>query len=448
MTLRARFLVYLLMVHMVFGVAAVWFLRDHRLWIIAIEGFFVLSLAVGWRLLQAFFGPLELVRGGALQIREEDFTTRFSPTGQQDMDQLIVVYNQMVDTLRDERIRNEEQEHLLRKVLEESPGGVITLDVDGKVATVNPAAEKLLDTTADRLLGRTLVEMTDRQGVPISRADELAALELEDSLLLRLEGRRRVRCRAAAFMDRGFPRRFLLLDEITTELQRTEKQAYEKLIRMMSHEVNNTSGAVQSLLQSCLVYARQLAEADRADYVQALEVAIDRTANLDAFMRGFADVVRLPSPKLSRVNPWLIASRVGTLLRDRCAAVGIGWREEVEAELDDMPEIPCDPVQMEQVLLNVTKNAVESIEAGADQEAPTITLSGGRAGGRWYLGLRDTGPGLSAEAEAQLFTPFFSTREQGQGIGLVMVQEILLGHGFEFSLRNLPEGGAEFVIFF
>jgi nitrogen fixation/metabolism regulation signal transduction histidine kinase len=436
-TLRRKFLIFLIVLHAVFAACAVWFLRDHPVWLIGVEVFFVISFFVGLRLLRSFFGPLELIRSGIHYLREGEFATRFTPTGLKDMDQLVEVYNRMVDTLREERIRNEEQEHLLRKVMVESPGGVITLDVDGNVATVNPAAETLLGTAADNLIGRPLVEL----GTPFAR--ELAGLERDESRLLVIHGRRRVRCQAATFMDRGFPCRFFLLDELTEELHRTEKHAYEKLIRMMSHEVNNTSGAVQSLLQSCLVFRRQLAEGDREEFARALEVAIQRTANLDAFMRGFADVVRLPRPRLRSSDPWEIAARVGLLFRDRCQAAGIVWREEREEEL---PEVDCDPVQIEQALVNVVKNAVEAIE---DTGRPgEIVLRSGRSGRRCFLAVRDTGPGLSPEVQSQIFTPFYTSRESGQGIGLTMVQEILLAHGFGFTLENCDGGGAEFTILF
>jgi signal transduction histidine kinase len=258
-----------------------------------------------------------------------------------------------------------------------------------------------------------------------------------------VRGRRRVRCHAATFMDRGFPRRFLLLDELTDELHKTEKRAYEKLIRMMSHEVNNTSGAVQSLLQSCLLYRRQLNDGDREDFAQALEVAIRRTAHLDEFMRGFANVVRLPQPRLQPSDPWEIAAQVGLLFRDQCRASRIRWHEEIEA---DLPRVDCDPVQLEQVLLNVVKNAVEAIQATG--EPGEIVLRGVRQGRRSLLSVADSGPGLSPEVQANLFTPFYTTRENGQGIGLTMVQEILLAHGFDFALDNRESSGAEFTIIF
>ena len=437
MTLRTRFLTYLVVLHAVFGACAVRFLFDRRIWLLAVEAFFVVSFAVGVYLLRSYFGPLRLIESGAQYLRDGEFTTRFRPTGQPDMDRLVEIYNRMVDRLREERVRNEEQEQLLRRVIAESPGAVITLDVDGKVHSANPATERLLQIDAETLLGRPL----DALGTSFAR--QLAEIPPDDSRLLQVRGRRRVRCQAGTFMDRGFPRRFLILDELTDELHRTEKLAYEKLIRMMSHEVNNTSGAVQSLLQSCLAYRRQLADEDRDDFARALEVAIQRTAHLDEFMRGFAGVVRLPRPVKRPSNPWEIASQAGLLFRDRCGEAGISWREEIEPGL---PMVDGDPVQLEQALVNVVKNAVEAIESrGGPGE---IVLRGGRQGRRTMLAVSDTGPGLSKEAQTHLFTPFFTTRQNGQGIGLTMVQEILLAHGFDFSLENHPERGAEFTIVF
>jgi nitrogen fixation/metabolism regulation signal transduction histidine kinase len=436
-TLRLKFLLYLVTLHLVFAACAVWFLWDRRVWLIAVEVLFAISLSAGVWLLRAYFSPLKLIDSGAQYLRDGELTTRFRETGNKDMDRLIDVYNRMVDKLREERIRNEEQDQLLRKVMSESPGGVITLDVDGKVDTVNPAAEALLHADTASMVGRPLHEL----GTLFAR--QLSEIPRDGSRLLSVQGRRRVRCQSATFMDRGFPRRFLLLDELTDELHRTEKGAYEKLIRMMSHEVNNTSGAVQSLLQSCRAYGQQLSDEDRGDFADALEVAIQRTAHLDEVMRGFADVVRLPRPRLQPSSPWEIASQVGLLFRDRCKASKITWREEIEP---DLPRVECDAVQLEQVLLNVVKNAVEAIQSAG--ESGEIVVRGYRRGRRSLLSIADSGPGFSAEVQAQLFTPFYTTRENGQGIGLTMVQEILLAHGFDFTLDNRTPTGAEFTIVF
>ncbi len=437
MTLRHKYLGYLLAVHAVFAGCTIWFLHSNPLWLIGVEIFFIISFAVGIRLLKALFEPLDLIRSGSSYILEKDLTTRFRSTGQGDIDDLFNVYNAMVDTLREERTHNEEQEHLLRQVMDESPGGVITLDVGGKIASVNPAALKLLQKSDVSLIGNSLSELDS------SFAIKLAAIPKNGTQLVTLRGRNKVRCQAGSFMDRGFSRRFFLLDELTEELHLSEKRAYEKLVRMMSHEVNNTCGAVQSLLQSCLAYRRQLHDDDKDDFTQALEVAIQRNANLNAFMSGFADVVRLPKPLLQMCNPWEIASQVGFLFRDRCAESKIIVREEIGKNL---PQVKCDPVQFEQALVNIIKNALQAIEA--NHEGGEIVLVGGKNDGGYFLSVQDTGPGLEIEVQDQVFTPFFTTRKQGQGIGLTMVQEIFMGHGFGFSLENRQGGGAEFIIAF
>ena len=437
MTLRLRFLLYLTVLHLVFAGCAVWFLSGRRLWLIVIEVFFVASFGTGVYLLKSYFDPLRLIQSGANYIKDGEFTTRFTLTGQKDIDSMVDVYNAMVDRLREERIRNEEQELLVNKVMEESPGGVITLDVDGRIATVNPAVEALLAIPRDEAIEKHLAELDS------DFAHGLAQVPLDSSRLIPISGRKRVRCRKASFMDRGFSRHFLLLDELTDELHQTEKQSYEKLIRMMSHEVNNTSGAVQSLLQSCLGYTRQLADADREDFSRALEVAIRRTDNLDKFMSGFANVVRLPRPHLQPSNPWHIAQQAGLLFKDRCMASSIVWKEELDP---DLPDVNCDPVQLEQVLVNVIKNAIEAIESRG--EPGDITLTGGRKGRKYSLTISDTGPGISADVRKHLFTPFYTTRDNGQGIGLTMGQEILLAHGFDFSLENAESGGARFSVVF
>jgi len=433
-TLKRRFLLYLAVVHLVFAACAVVFLRGHRAWLVAAEAVFAVTLVTGIRLTASFFRPLEMVRSGVRFLQDGDFGTRFRATGQADMDELVRVYNLMVERLRDERVRSEEQEHLLQKVLRESPGGISTLDVDGRVSSLSPAAESLLGVDADAVRGRPLSEAGS------DFAAGLAALPLNETRVLAWRGRRRVRCQRLAFMDRGFPRSFLLLDELTAELHRSEKQAYEKLIRLMSHEVNNTSGAVQSLLQSCLAYRRYLPPGDREDFARALDVAISRTANLDEFMRGFADVVRLPAPRPHRDDLRPLLRQVAVLFRERCEAADVHLKLDLA---DDLPPVPFDAVQLEQAMLNIVKNAVEATESAGGSE---VVIAAALRGGRVTLAVRDQGPGLDDETQAQLFTPFFTTRAGGQGLGLTMVQEILLGHGFDFSLENAADGGAVFTV--
>ena len=220
----------------------------------------------------------------------------------------------------------------------------------------------------------------------------------------------------------------------------TEKAAYEKLIRLMSHEVNNTVGAANSLLHSCLHYSAQINLHDRHDFETAIKVVIARTNQLGAFMKSFAEVVKLPAPKLQRCDLQRLLADIVHLLKAEAA------RREIEISWDvqgPLGEIAVDRVQMEQVFLNILKNALEAID-----EQGRITIHTGRQNGRAFVTIEDTGCGLSPEVRAHLFTPFFSTKEHGQGIGLTMVQEILDSHQFDFSLDSEPEQPTRFTIWF
>jgi two-component system nitrogen regulation sensor histidine kinase NtrY len=444
-TPKARFSAYLVALHLLFGVVAFLLLRrpaapgpglsqGDRLWLVGAEVAFMASFAVGAWLLSALFRPLALVRDSARLLAESDFSTRFRPVGQPEVDELIQVYNRMADGLREERIRQQEQQNFLRQVLAGSPSGVVTLDVEERIDYANPAALRLLEAEATAALGQRLSHL----GSPLAQvADGLSGGQ---SLVVLAPGGRRVRCVQGSFVDRGFPRRFVLLEELTEELRRYERLAYEKLIRMLSHEVNNSAGAAASLLHSCLNYAPQLRDGDREDFENALRVVITRTEHLSSFMKGFADVVRLPPPRRVPSDVREVLESIVTLWRPAAEARSIEWRWEVEAAPGP---IAFDRTQIEQVFVNLLKNAIEAV--GHDGR---VTLRLGHKGGRTTLEVEDTGPGLSPEARTNLFTPFFTTKPEGQGLGLTLVREVLSQHGFDYSLEGPPGGPTRFTIAF
>jgi len=441
MSLRAKIIAYLVLIHAVLAVISFLVLRENRLWLLAVEGLFVLSIVLGVMLVRAFFVPLELIRTGAELIGERDFTSQFREVGQPEMDALIRIYNQMIGRLREERLKLQEQHYLLDRILNASPAGVLTLDFDGRVDSVNPAVERLLQESSEQAKGRGLPEL----GV---LGPALAGVPLGGSEVLSLQGGRRIKVSRAEFFDRGFPRSFLLLEELTEELRASEKAAYGKLIRMMSHEINNSVGAVGSLLDSFRGYGDQLGEEDRDDFLQAITVAITRLENLRAFMNGFAEVVRLPPPDRRPTDLKRLLDEILLLLRpelDR-RRIGIEWRES-----RPLPPLELDRNQIEQVLVNVLKNAMESI--GEDGRIVLrLGFEGGRSEswdrGRPCLSIADSGSGIPEDVRALLFTPFFSTKRNGRGLGLTLVQEILSQHGFEFSLAPGEGGGAEFRVGF
>ncbi|MBI4749653.1 MAG: PAS domain-containing protein [Acidobacteria bacterium] len=433
MSLRFKFLLYLIIAHMLFAVIGARVFSKYGLWVFAVEGVFVISLVIGLRLVGELFNTLNLIRSGAQFIKERDFTTKIREVGQPELDQLVAVYNRMIDSLREERLRLQENNYFLEKVLSASPSGILTLDFDNRISMVNPAAERLLQAEKSTLVGLSL------EAVDSSFARELGELKPGEARVIPYLGRRKVKCHKSEFIDRGFPRHFILMEELTEELRQTEKAAYEKLIRLMSHEVNNTIGAANSLLHSCLNYQDQLRPDDQKDYGMALQVVIDRTDQLNAFMRSFADVVRLSPPKRELCEVKVLLETVARLLKAECDRRGI----VVKCEIEDQPDrVSLDRGQIEQVLVNLMKNAVEAIG-----ETGQITIRTGYNLGRPFVTIEDTGAGFPPEVKANLFSPFFSTKEHGQGIGLTLVQEILDNHGFDFALESEPGSPTRFTIF-
>jgi two-component system nitrogen regulation sensor histidine kinase NtrY len=431
-SLRARFLLYLIGVHLLMAVVAAFVIAQQRWWLVAVEATIVVSFVIGLALTRRFFASLEFVRESAQLLEDSDFMSRVREVRQSDVDRLIHVYNRMVDALRGERVQLQEQQQFLSLVLRDSPGGIIVLDFDGRVALANRAAERLLQLETGKAPG---LQLSSLEGPLVA---DLQRLDVGERRVFSVWGGRRVRALHGTFLDRGFRRDFYLLEELTEELRETEKAAYEKLIRMLSHEVNNTVGASNSLLKSCLTYQDQLRADDREDFAHALAVVIARTEQLSGFMASFADVVRLPPPRLDQVDPGELVDTLIGLVRAQADARRVTI---VREGLAHASPVSLDRGQIEQALLNVIKNGLEAIGTDGRLVVRVSVVEGAPT-----IAIEDSGAGLTDEARAHLFTPFFSTKEGGQGIGLTMVQEILSGHGFPFALEGPPGGPTVFTV--
>jgi len=421
-------------VHVVLACLAFAWLRGRGLWLLAGEVALAASILLGVHLVRALFGPLEVVRAGVQFIAERDFSSRLREVGQPELDALIAVYNRMIDSLREERLRAQEQHHFLEEVVRASPAGILTFDFDGRLSTVNPGAERLLMRSGAELLGLRLEEL------PVPFVARVAGLAPGESAVLPLHGGRRVRWLKTRFLDHGFPRTLVVVEELTEELRRSERAAYEKIVRTLSHEVGNSIAAAASLVESGLHYREQIRPGDRADFETALSVANTRLRHLNAFVREYADVVRLPPPHRRPCDLGRLVQGVALLFRPECEERRIALA--VDAQGSGEPVL-LDEHQMEQVLVNVLRNAIEAV--GRDG---TVTIGTGTAAGRPVLVVEDSGPGIPAEVQAALFTPFFSTKANGRGLGLTLAQEILAQHGFGFSLESQAGGPTRFTIRF
>ncbi|MEM7660429.1 MAG: ATP-binding protein, partial [Bacteroidota bacterium] len=295
--------------------------------------------------------------------------------------------------IREERIQLQEQHFFLEKLIEASPSGIILLDYDDFITYINPAARQLLD-LSDAHLQQPLQE------VGHAFIEEIGELKLGESQIVSLHGLRQYKCQLAQFLHRGFHRKFLLIEELSKELLATEKRAYGKVIRMMAHEVNNSIGAINSILHSVREIEEEQQRADSEQIISVLDIAIDRNNRLNQFMRNFADVIRLPEPKQERVDLNSALQNVANLFRQQAA------QREIQFDLD-LHEAPLmvqlDIAQMEQVWVNIIKNALDSIEAYGKVRITTTVKP-------LRIIIADNGNGIPPEAARKLFTPFFSTK--------------------------------------
>ena len=424
MTLATRYLLYILLLHAVLTGLVFGLLRDEVPYFIASELLIGLSLYGAVRLYRTFQQPSAFIKSGIEAIKDKDFSIKFVSTGTSEVDELIRVYNLMIDQLRQERVRQAEQQFFLDKLIEAAPIALLILDFDGRVSALNPRARQLLDLPDDALLGKPL------SAIAHPLVCQLAEVPLNQPCIVRLAGVETYRVLGGQFIDRSYRRQFLFIEELTTELIDAEKKAYGKVIRMMAHEVNNSIGAVNSILN----VARPAI--NDSDVAQAVGVAIARNDRLNGFMRRFADVVRLPPPNRVLTDLTLLVTDVIRLMQPLANSKDIALRM---VPPNSSVTKAVDAGQLEQVLVNVVRNALDACGAGQLIE---IVLT------QRNVQVRNNGQPIPEAAAAKLFNPFFSTKATGQGIGLTLSRDILMNHGFGFSLQTQPDGWTVFAINF
>ncbi|MBO7418789.1 MAG: PAS domain-containing protein [Bacteroidaceae bacterium] len=373
--------------------------------------------------------PLDAIGNGMDLLNEQDFSSRLKPVGQQESDRIVSVFNKMMDQLKEEKLHTQEQNRFLDLLISASPMGVIILDFDGQITMMNDAALRILEVND---VGQVLHQPFKHIDSPL--AQEMVHIPLGKAETIRLSDSMIYRCSHLSFMDRGFPHPFLLIESLTDEVMKAEKKAYEKVIRMIAHEVNNTVAGVTSAIDSVNDALADIPNTE--DLREVMASGSERCLGMSHFITRFADVVKIPEPQLQEVDLNQLLLGCKSFMESICVDKNI----LINMQLCKGGSIAhIDPILFEQVLVNIVKNAAESIEADGVITITTQTNS---------IEIADNGKGISLETEKKLFTPFFSTKPNGQGIGLVFIREVLMKHGCTFSLRTYPDGLTRFKIRF
>ena len=373
--------------------------------------------------------PLNSIGSGMELLREQDFSSRLSPVGQYEADRIVNVFNRMMEQLKNERLRLREQNNFLDLLIKASPMGVILTTLDEDLSELNPMAQKMLGVRQEDVLGKKMNEIDS----PL--AAELANVPKGETATVRLNDSNIYRCTHSSFIDRGFQHPFFLIESLTDEVMKAEKKAYEKVIRMIAHEVNNTTAGITSTLDT--VEQALSTEEGMDDICDVMRVCTERCFSMSRFITRFADVVKIPEPTLTPVDLNDLAFTCKRFMEGMCTDRNIKLHLEID---ETLKEVKMDASLFEQVLVNIIKNAAESIEK--DGEIIVRTLSPA------IVEVVDNGKGISKETEAKLFSPFFSTKPNGQGIGLIFIREVLMRHGCTFSLRTYADGLTRFRILF
>lgn len=355
-------------------------------------------------LLNSVKKPLDAVERGMYLLRDQDFSSRLRLTGQADADKVVELYNSLIATMKAERLRNLEQDRFLSLVVDASPLGIAVCDYDGKVTETNRAWNSM-------------------QSPALAKA--INAVKIGDTRTVRLADALIVRISKLWFMDSGFKRNFILVERLTDEIAQAEKQMFHKIVRTIGHEVNNTLGSVMSVLES-------LEEMLGDDTLTAEAIAGSRhsCANLAGFVRGYADIIKLPpvTPEPVDLNRW-IPEIMPTLQGMAPKNVALTFTPGSENRTAMM-----DPMLMERVIINIVKNAVESI---GDSKGGKVEIAISGSG----ITVTDNGRGISEAVAAKLFTPFFSTKRPDRGLGLMLIADILRAHHARFSLSTSDTSG-------
>lgn len=375
--------------------------------------------------------PLHTISNAMDLLSEQDFSSRLRLVGQRDADRIVHLFNKLMEQLKNERLHVREQNHFLDLLISVSPMGVILFDFNRNITSANAAALKFLGNMAEQdVVGRSMAEIRS------ALAEKLAQVAYGSVETVRLNDAMIYRCSHLSFIDRGYAHPFLLIESLTSEIVKAEKKTYEKVIRMIAHEVNNSVAGVTSTLDSLndIIGTYDGAE----ELCHTIQICSDRCYGMNHFIARLAEIVRIPEPQLQTVNLNNQVDACRVLMENVCQQRHIRLHRFFDS---GNPEVQLDPILFEQVLVNIVKNAAESFGQDGDIE---IHVSGNPV----VLEIADNGTGITKDNEDKLFTPFFSTKPEGQGIGLILIREILTKHGCQFSLKTYPDGWTRFKICF
>jgi two-component system nitrogen regulation sensor histidine kinase NtrY len=387
--------------------------------------------------------PLQTLANVIAALREEDYSFRARGAAAEDvLGELSLEVNSLADLLADQRILSIEATALLRRVVEEIDAPLFTFDPDQILRLVNSAGERLMQQPSVRLLGRTAEEIGLARCVT-AESETLVQLPFQTP-------NARWMVRRSSFRQKGVPHTLIVLSDVSRALREEERSAWQRLIRVLGHELNNSLTPIKSIAGSLSSQiGNAIADAgQRQDFKRGLEIIETRADNLNRFLQAYRQLAQMPPPALRKTSLATIVERVA----------GLETRLKVQVAPGPTIELNVDPDQLEQMMINLVRNAVEaalelgraagvranqSNEGGAvvPAEEPLVVIHWSTSEKDLVLTIEDNGPGLLNPSNA--FIPFYTTKPAGSGIGLALSRQIVEAHGGSIELLNRLERGCQ-----
>jgi nitrogen fixation/metabolism regulation signal transduction histidine kinase len=374
----------------------------------------LLTLMLAARVRNRVVFPLYTLSNLLEALREGDFSLRGTRAHRGDaIGEVIWEVNTLSQTLREQRLKVQETLALLTKVLATIDIAIFAFDQDSRLRLINPAGERLLAVASGSAQGKSAEEL--------QLADCLAVARSSTVKRTFPGGAGTFEVRRANFREGGRPHQLLAITDLSRALREQERQAWQRLIRVLGHELNNSLAPIRSMATTLRELLARGAGADwRDDAERGLAVIGDRAESLTRFMLGYTTLARLPAPNKREIELGDLIARVANLEQRRAVVVEAG----------EAVTLTADPDQLEQALINLVKNAAEA-----------ALQTGGGVRVRWYraersacIEVEDDGTGLAATEN--LFVPFFTTKPGGSGIGLALARQVIEAHGGSVSLGN------------
>jgi two-component system, NtrC family, nitrogen regulation sensor histidine kinase NtrY len=413
-------------------------LISHRQWYVTSGLALVAVLFQMWLLFRYVESAGRGVRRFLEAVRNSDFSGSFdTPGGGTPFADLDSSFEKILERFRVLRAEREEQYHYLQTVVQHVGVGLISFRADGEV--------ELLNTAARRILGISQMKnIRELESVSPHLAESIAKLKAGERTLVKLEEEGeelQLSLHATAFTLGDCEYTLVSLHNIQSELEEKEMEAWQNLIRVLTHEIMNSitpiaslASTVNNLLEKSHNAQQNLNDSETDDDIRgAVQTIEQRSRGLLHFVDNYRNLTRIPRPRFRIVSVKELFDNIERLMRDSFVKTGVVLTVSVEPE---ELEITVDPELLEQVLINLTQNAVQALENRKDGR---INLQAGvDSHGRTFLQVVDNGPGIMPDVIAKVFIPFFTTRREGSGIGLSLSRQIMRLHGGAISVRSEP----------